>query len=214
MKCKVTGCDRDAMYKADCVCQKHYFRFMRYGTYELTKLGKKKYRTQNQKGYQMLYEPKHPLAMANGNVYEHRYVVYEKYGDRLPNCCLCGCGLNWDSVHIDHINGDVKNNDLDNLRPICRACNVMRSHILIPKHTHKGHSQITFNGLTMTAAEWSRQDGVTVAGHTILRRIRSGWSIERALFATSTTHPNSRVKRVIPKYKNKFESKSTGIILD
>lgn len=35
MKCKIDGCNREAMYKADCVCQMHYFRFMRNGTYDL-----------------------------------------------------------------------------------------------------------------------------------------------------------------------------------
>ncbi|WP_239683191.1 hypothetical protein [Haemophilus influenzae] len=66
----------------------------------------------------------------------------------------------------------------------------------------------------MTAAEWARQDGVTVAGNTILRRIRDGWSIERALFETSSTHPNAAVKHTTTKYKNRFEVKSTGISLD
>lgn len=214
MKCKVAGCDREAMYKKDCVCQKHYFRFMRYGTYELTKLGKKKYRTQNQKGYQMLYEPEHPLAMANGNVYEHRYVIYSKYGENLPNCDLCGCKLTWDSSHIDHINGDVKDNRLENLRPICRACNVMRSHSKIPKYTHKRHSKITFNGITMTAAEWARQPNVSVAGNTINRRIKNGWSVKDALFSKSTTHPNICVSGYKTKYKNAFEMNANGVELD
>ena len=35
MKCKIDGCTQNARYKKDQVCQKHYFRFMRYGTYEL-----------------------------------------------------------------------------------------------------------------------------------------------------------------------------------
>lgn len=214
MKCKIDGCNREAMYKADCVCQMHYFRFMRNGTYDLLPKPIRKYRRHNGKGYQLIFEPRHQLAMSDGYVYEHRFVIYSIYQNNLPNCKLCGCKLTWSSCHIDHIDNDITNNTPENLRPICRACNVMRSHTLIPKYTHKGHSKITFNGLTMTAAEWSRQDGVTVAGNTILRRIRDGWSIERALFETSSTHPNAAVKHTTTKYKNRFEVKSTGISLD
>lgn len=90
----------------------------------------------------------------------------------------------------------------------------MRGHTLIPKYTHKGHSKITFNGLTMTAAEWSRQDGVTVAGNTILRRIRDGWTVERSLFTPSLTHPNSTVNGYKTKYKNEFEVNANGVELD
>ena len=159
MKCKIDGCNREAVYKADCVCQKHYFRFMRNGTYDLLPKPIRKYRRHNVKGYQLIFEPRHQLAMSDGYVYEHRFVIYSIYQNNLPNCKLCGCKLTWSSCHIDHIDNDITNNTPENLRPICRACNVMRSHTLIPKYTHKGHSKITFNGLTMTAAEWSRPLG-------------------------------------------------------
>lgn len=214
MKCKVDGCDREAVYKSDCVCQKHYFRFMRNGTYDLLPKPTRKYRRHNGKGYQLIFEPRHQLAMSDGYVYEHRFVVYQQYGDNLPNCCFCGCELSWSSVHIDHINGDIKDNQISNLRPICRACNVMRSHAKIPKHTHKRHTRITFNGVTMTAAEWARQSDVSVAGATINKRIRDGWTIERALFTPSLTHPNSTVNGYKTKYKNKFEVNANGVELD
>lgn len=214
MKCKIDGCDREAMYKADCVCQKHYFRFMRNGTYDLLTKPIRKYRRSNLKGYQMLFEPKHPLAMKDGYVYEHRFIIYSIYGNKLPNCQFCGSQLTWSNCHIDHVDNNIANNIPNNLRAICRACNVMRSHSLIPKHTHKGHTEITFNGITMTANEWSRQKGVTVAGKTIRDRIKAGWEVEKALFYPSITHPNSKIKHTIPKYKNKFEEQSVGIELD
>ncbi|QIA76155.1 HNH endonuclease signature motif containing protein [Rodentibacter caecimuris] len=214
MKCKIDGCDREARYKADCVCQKHYFRFMRNGTYDLLPKPTRQYRRSNMKGYQLLFEPRHPLAMSDGYVYEHRLVVYSIYGDKLPHCQFCGSQLTWHNCHVDHIDNDIANNKPSNLRPICRGCNVMRSHSLIPKYTHKGHSTITFNGVTMTANEWARQDRVTVAGNTILNRIKAGWSIESALFSPSMTHPNSKVKHSVPKYKNKFELGSRGLELD
>ncbi|MFU2131645.1 HNH endonuclease signature motif containing protein [Gallibacterium anatis] len=210
MKCKIDGCDREAVYRADCVCQMHYFRFMRNGTYEL--LIKRKYRNQNKKGYQMIHEPDHPLVMKNGYVYEHRFMVYEKYGNDLPNCEFCGKALTWKNVHIDHINGDVKDNVIDNLRPLCRSCNTMRSSTKRIKHSCKNTSSITYMGVTMTAAEWARQKGVNVCPMAILARINKGWSVASALFTPS------RKKRGFnshsAKYKNIYELNSSGITLD
>ncbi|MDQ6191387.1 HNH endonuclease [Klebsiella pneumoniae] len=108
---------------------------MRYGTYELTKRGKRKDRTKNSKGYQMINFPDHPLVMANGFVYEHRKVIYDRYGDTLPPCEICGKEVTWKTAHIDHIDEVVDNNSDSNLRVLCRACNVMRSRVHIPEHT-------------------------------------------------------------------------------
>lgn len=138
MKCKVNGCDNECKhYPGKGVCQKHYFRMMRYGTYELTKRGKRKDRTKNSKGYQMINFPDHPLVMANGFVYEHRKVIYDRYGDTLPPCEICGKEVTWKTAHIDHIDEVVDNNSDSNLRVLCRACNVMRSRVHIPEHTKK-----------------------------------------------------------------------------
>ena len=137
MKCKVEGCDRECKhYPGKGVCQMHYFRMMRYGTYELTKNGKGKFRHKNAKGYQMLKIPDHPLSMANGCVYEHRKVVYDRYGETLPPCEKCGKKVTWKTAHIDHIDEVVDNNADSNLRVLCRACNVMRSRVHIPEHSH------------------------------------------------------------------------------
>ena len=37
MKCRAEGCENDAVYKKEQLCQKHYFRQKRYGTTELTR---------------------------------------------------------------------------------------------------------------------------------------------------------------------------------
>jgi len=121
--CKVNGCDNDSAYVKDDVCQMHYFRFMRNGTYDTVR--KRNYRYTNPKGYQAIYEPDHILSQKNGYVYEHRFVMYSVFGDNLPDCALCGKECNWDlyTTHIDHIDEDVTNNKPDNLRSLCNACN-------------------------------------------------------------------------------------------
>lgn len=201
MKCKVEGCDRECKhYPGKGICQMHYFRMMRYGTYELTKVGKGKTRQRNGKGYQMLKMPDHPLVMANGFVYEHRKVIYGRHGEALPPCEKCGKTVTWKTVHIDHIDEVVDNNDESNLRVLCRACNVMRSRVHIPEHTKKGRSSITFEGITKTAYEWSRDPRVMVSAPTIIRRIKNGMSVEEALFSPKITHRHTRAKTVIPAY--------------
>lgn len=70
------------------------------------------------------------------------------------------------------------------------------------------------DGCERNAMEWSRQPNVKVAHNTIVRRIKKGWSVERALFTNSLTHPNVKVKAYKTKYKNQFELNGKGIQLD
>ena len=48
---------------------------------------------------------------------------------------------------------------------------------------------LTYNGTEKTAAEWGKEYGIS--GRTIMRRIRSGWSIEKAI-----TQPPRQAKRI------------------
>jgi len=114
----------------------HYFRWMRNGKYELKeahekkkRIYKKSYRLSNPKGYQLLFEPDHALTQTKGYVYEHRMVLFKAYGYTIKFCEKCGCDWSWDTIyksHVDHIDKDVRNNDLPNLRPLCNSCNVTR----------------------------------------------------------------------------------------
>lgn len=201
MKCKVEGCDRECKhYPGKGVCQKYYFRMMRYGTYELTKNGKGKGRTRNAKGYQMLKISGHPLAMANGFVYEHRKVMYDRHGDVLPPCEKCGKEVSWKTAHIDHIDEVVDHNEEDNLRVLCRPCNVMRSRVHIPEHTKKGRTSITFDGETKTASEWSRDPRVSVSETAIKNRLKKGMSVKEALFSKKLTHRHTKPRLRMPAY--------------
>ncbi len=184
MQCKVENCDRQVRYKAACLCQKHYFRVMRNGTTELSR--KAQERVIAPHGYVKVYVGSHLLGVNNGYIYEHRKVAFDKYGQTLPPCELCGKDLNWKTAHIDHKDNDKKNNNSENLRPLCCGCNTRRNY---PEaHTIKGRHAIEFNGLILTANEWSRAIGGYLSHATIIRRIASGMTAEDALLTPKTTH--------------------------
>jgi hypothetical protein len=187
MKCKIDGCERECMYKKDQLCQKHYFRFMRYGTFDLTMKPRQKVRVHSA-GYICLFIPDHPLANSTGEVYEHRKVVYDKYGDSLPDCELCGKKCDWSpyTTHIDHINKIKSDNDIKNLRVLCNACNSQRDLCVLDR---VGVLKITIDGVTKTAYGWAQTDGANHSGSSISRRFKNGMSGYDAVFGKNKTHP-------------------------
>lgn len=189
MECKVGGCSKDAVYKKDQVCQMHYFRMMRNGSYELA-ARKTKYRYTTANGYEKLHHPDHALADSSGYVYEHRHVYFES-GKPHDSCAICGASVDWSSLHIDHIDNDKSNNRIDNLRATCRGCNTFRGH----DTESLGKFILTANGVTMDAEMWSRQDGVHVTGATIRRRKRCGMSDFDAIFSSKKTHKSNSKQR-------------------
>jgi len=143
MKCKIDGCFNQIMYKKDNVCQKHYFRKMRYGTYELTSV--RKYRIQNPAGYQKLHEPLHKLSDKDGYVYEHRMVYFDS-GKQVANCEICGTNIDWKILHIDHINKDGSDNRIANLRLATRNQN------------NQNRKQFSNNSSGHTGIRWHKKD--------------------------------------------------------
>ena len=201
MICHIEGCERESMYKAARLCQKHYFRIMRNGTAELVR--SRRYRRTHTSGYQLIYEPDHELSQDCGYIYEHRFVMFNAWGERLKSCALCGREWSWSATyksHIDHIDKDKSNNNLSNLRPLCNSCNTSRPGVRHDAHTVKGRSSITYMGRTMTAAEWAREEGSSVTGKTILSRIGAGWEAGEAMTTPSRTLKSKAIKA---KYKTK-----------
>jgi hypothetical protein len=129
--CTASECDRIASYKEKKLCQKHYFRLWRYGTTELSMpdRGKEGGKHKHSAGYVLVRYPNHPLVTKKGLVYEHRKVIYDRYGDNLPPCEKCGADTDWHTrkTHIDHIDCNKSNNSPENLRVLCNSCNVKRS---------------------------------------------------------------------------------------
>jgi len=146
-------------------------------------------RRQDSRGYWQLYMPDHPLADSTGQVWEHRKIVYDRIGDVVPPCELCGKLLSWANAVVDHIDEVKWNNDPKNLRPLCHRCNAWRGRRL-PSHLHKGHRSITFDGETKTPNEWSKDPRVNVSNSTIARRKGQGATDFDALFGEKKTHKN------------------------
>jgi len=185
--CKVDGCSRDSDYYKQDVCQKHYFRFMRNGTYD--KIRKRKnFSAMTPNGYLRVYYPEHDLSTKDGFVFEHRAIFYDD--NKLEDLCCDFCGVDWSFRpyydHVDHIDENKLNNDLPNLRPLCNSCNTGRTKIT--QHKLKNNISITWFGETKTPQEWGRDERIPVSGWCIRQRLSRDYSIEDALFSKKKTH--------------------------
>lgn len=203
MRCEAEGCNLEAVYKAACLCQKHYFRFRRNGDLNIHRK-KAKYRIEDERGYQFIHAPRHPLCR-KGQIYvaEHRIVLHEAIGPGPMKCEICGVDMTWDTCQADHIDENPKNNDRSNLRPLCRRCNVWRNMPAAAVRM-KNAIVLTFEGESKTASEWARDPRVSVSGATIIRRKRDGMTDEQALFSRKITH-NGAIKKDNRPRKTRFK---------
>ena len=186
MLCKIDGCGRTAKFKEDQLCQMHYFRRRRNGTFEIVrKPGRERFIRQD--GYVMVHCKGHRFANPRTHyAFEHRVVAYKKYGDCLPDCEFCGLKLDWSNAVVDHIDEVRTNNCPTNLRPLCWQCNVKRTErrgISYPRAL-----PVEYGGKVLTPTEWSREPGVMVSGSTIRRRLQAGDTPEQAIFGKKITH--------------------------
>lgn len=88
----------------------------------------------------VIFDRSHVLASPDGRVSVHRVVLYEKIGPGTHPCHWCQRPVTWvtrrrtdggreSDLMADHLNGDCRNNNPDNLVPACSFCNVLRGWV-------------------------------------------------------------------------------------
>jgi len=189
--CTVDGCDNKVRSANAIYCEKHYGRVRRGKPLSDPVYGSKSSHTG---GYVVVYAPDHPLRLGKRgkSEYEHRIVFYDANGSGPFECHVCGATIGWDVMHVDHLNDDVKDNRLDNLKPACPTCNQARGRDKMTA-THRANSkyQITWDGQTKCVSEWAKAAGITKTG--LIQRIKAGWTVENAL--TTPTQEASGTRR-------------------
>jgi len=175
-KCSTVGCDKLANRKGAVLCEGCYMRMRRKGTTDYKPLPL--YRTIQSAGYIWVREPSHPLADSTGLVYEHRFVFYNKHGVGPFKCHWCGQDIEWEVMHVDHLDDDKTNNNIENLVPSCPRCNQKRGEWKMVAKQRANGKQITYNGTTKTAGLWAKDIGLSRAA--FLRRMEC-WNIDDAM---------------------------------
>lgn len=185
MTCCIPGCEKRSRNQSGGVCEMHYYRKRRTGSYDDPVFS---HRAITSHGYVSVVAWGHPLASKkSGRVYEHRKVLFDAMNCERMRCEMCGKALTWRTCHVDHVNDDKQDNRLDNLRPLCPKCNTHRSGRAVD--ATKGRAiTLTVLGETRSANDWASMPFVRVSKSTILRRKKSGMSDYDVLFAPKITH--------------------------
>lgn len=142
-ECSVEGCTHPASTRG--WCSSHYGRWHTHGDVlaDVPLLAEGV-------GYKIIRAPTHPLATSEGRLAEHRKVLYDAIGDGQHPCHWCQEPVRWlrpweaepDALVVDHLDGEVRNNDRENLVPACFRCNAQRGSAgnpldWVPKHLRK-----------------------------------------------------------------------------
>lgn len=124
--CLVSQCTTLATRHGKQLCEKHYCRKRRTGTYD-PRVPVGSFMT---RGYVKLQAPNHPLADSHGQIFEHRAVLYRKSKLICPDCYWCGCKQTWATIHADHLNNIKHDNRDSNIVGACPRCNKARGSAL------------------------------------------------------------------------------------
>lgn len=183
--CSVDGCDRLATRVGAGLCEMHYARLRRRGSFrtQAEEAGKRP-DLRHCHGYILEHLPHHPLA-TNGQrsrIYQHRAVYFEAHGVGPFQCHVCGSQVTWDMMHVDHLDDDKSNNDIANLAAACPTCNQARAKEKVARASRQRATQVfEHDGLRLTAQQWA--DRVGISRNALLWRLRNGWPLEVALSA-------------------------------
>lgn len=175
--CVASGCDRPANRKTLQLCEMHYYRLRRNGSFEKVdrvKPGLLKHAG----GYLLAHAPDHPLRRdSSSRVYEHRIIYHAKHGDGPFACNWCGKLVTWDDLHVDHLNDRPDDNQPGNLVASCPPCNQKRGlDKMRTTQRLKSGRRYTAHGKTMCMSEWAAHLGLS--RNAIEYRLNAGWRAE------------------------------------
>lgn len=153
--CLINDCGKPTGTR-DGVCGMHYNRMHRYGTYEKKPI---KGYTIGSNGYLITTNKEHPLADKHGRLYMHRMIAFDANISMI--CHVCNAQQSWDTCHVDHLDDDKLNNNINNLAVACPTCNQSRgNHKMIATAKANG-KQLTYNGVTMCSGDWAKRLGIS-----------------------------------------------------
>lgn len=126
--CSIVGCEKASRTREGRLCEMHYVRHYRRGTFDLKQRADSR---RDARGYVWTYAPAHPIAGKSGVLYEHRAVLYDTRGPSTHLCHWCRREVEWSGngkrkLVVDHLDGNKGNNDPANLLPSCHRCNSTR----------------------------------------------------------------------------------------
>lgn len=181
-QCTHDGCESPARSRKSGLCEMHYYRMRRRGSFALQREDNPPPEaTTNAEGYVREFLPHHPLwGETQGRLYQHRRVFFDAHGKGPHRCNWCGCELSWDTMDVDHVNAIRDDNRLSNLVPSCRPCNVKRGlSAMTEAHRLRSRCKISFAGETLTEGQWAERIGIS--RQSLRARLAAGWSVARAL---------------------------------
>lgn len=180
--CQVDDCGSVTRSPGATYCEKHYMRVRRRGSLGLRQLPDV---VEHSNGYLLERAPGHPISppLGRSRVYQHRKVFFDAHGIGPFQCHVCSSPVGWDTMHVDHLDDDPKNNALENLKPACPTCNTWRGKAKMIASSRKNGVQVTAFGRTQCHSEWAREFGLPLT--TLKRRLKDGWAPEDAISSPS-----------------------------
>jgi hypothetical protein len=177
--CTAPNCTKNANRVKAGLCEAHYVRLRRNGDFEPRNIPST--RKMHSAGYVLVPALGHPLQTGSQTyMYEHRKVFFDSFGEGPFKCHWCQCGIDWNTLHIDHLDDNKTNNVIPNLVASCAVCNQARGRSKSVECSKRNGRVIEFNGMAFCVADWARILGVTVQS---MHRRLARWPIARALTA-------------------------------
>jgi hypothetical protein len=137
-------------------------RFCSLACYHAVGPGGRGPRTEVTKGPRTVAVPGHPIAPPSGVTAESRVVLYDKIGPGAHQCHWCGEEVAWiagggpatpNTLIVDHLDWDFRNNDPANLVSSCNKCNAHRTRSGDRRRLEEEETIVVWSGVPTRAVE-------------------------------------------------------------